>query len=115
MSTRSIGVTDARSLPVYFIPRVLLTVYKPSSNAILAYNALACYADGSRCRNLGIKTLAASVDISETTMKQSLAELVKIKAVIVKRREKKQKTGGPIQLPSEYILIDLPERQDLPI
>lgn len=115
MPSRSIGVTDARSLPVYFIPRVLLTVYKPSSNGILAYNALACAADGSRCRNLGMKTLAASVGISETTMKHALAELVKMKAVIVKRREKKQKKGGAIQLPNEYILIDLPERPDLPI
>lgn len=115
MPPRSLGLTDARTFPVFFIPRTLLKVYKPGSNAILGYVALAYAADGSRCRNLAIKALAGSVGISESTMRRALVELVKIKAVIVKKREKKQKNGGNIQLPHEYILIDLPERKDLPI
>lgn len=115
MPSRAIGVSDARSLPVYLIPRNLIRVYKPSSKAILAYNALAYAADGARCKNYGVNALCGFVGLGETAMKEALAELVQLKAVVLKRHTKRAKNGKPVQLPNEYILIDLAERDDLPI
>lgn len=110
MTTQSsIRIRDIRTLPFFWIQRTLLDVVKPHGwRAILAYNALAYYAAGesSACKDVGIKTLATRVCVSEDTMKRGLAELAKIKAIRIKPRFH-TKNGKRVQLPNEYVLIDL--------
>lgn len=109
MSSRSIGVTDQRSLPVYFIPRNLLKVYKPNWKAILAYNALAYASNGAQCRDVALKDLGELVNLSESSMRRGLKELVTLEAVVMKLRFRKTESGGRSALPNEYILVDLPD------
>lgn len=104
----SLRARSLRTLPFFWIHRALLTDKKPSWRAILAYNALAfsISGDGSTCRDVGIKQLAASVGVSEDTMKRGLDELGKCGAVLVKPRSR-IKNGKRQALPNEYVLIDL--------
>lgn len=109
MTNQNIRIRDIRTLPFFWIQRALLDVVKPNGwRAILAYNALAYYAAGesSACKDVGIRTLAKRVCVSEDTMKRGLAELAKVKAIRIKPRYQ-LKNGKRVQLPNDYVLIDL--------
>lgn len=108
MNTPVIRLRDTRSLPFFWISKTLLKTYKLSWRGILAYTAVAYYVktDSSKCENVGIKVLAETVGVSEDTMKRGLAELGKKKVVHIKPQARK-KNGKLIQLPNEYILLDL--------
>lgn len=101
-------VSDGRSDPFYRISRAFIAGYAPTWRAIIAYSALAYYADRTDRAAIGLRIMAARFNVSEDTMKRGLAELVKKKAILKReQRRKNKKTGKHYQLPSMYTLIDL--------
>lgn len=109
MHGHDLRVRDARSLPFFWISRTLLSKYKLSWRAILAYTAVAYFAhsETASCRNIGLKRLAQVVGVSQDTMRRGLAEAVEKKAMRSKQRFSKIKNGKRLQLPTEYILVNL--------
>jgi hypothetical protein len=105
-----IQVRDIRTLPFLWIHRTLLATTKPSSNAILTYLALAYYAAASSdCTGVGIRQLAEIVGTSENSIRRGLKELTRKRAIIVRERYKTLR-GRRRQMPNDYVLIDLAER-----
>lgn len=96
-----------RALPFLWMHRALLDVVKPSWRGILAYTALAYYADGEHAgASVAIKDLAAIVNVSENTIKRGLAELAKLNAIQIQPRWKPTKKKRQ-QIPNDYLLVDL--------
>lgn len=115
MHGHNLRVTENRTLPFFWISRVLLAKFELSWRAILAYTALAYFAHSAdgKVKNIAVKTLAVRVGVSEDTIQRGLAELVKKRAILKReRRSKNKKTGKHVQLPNEYILINLAGSDD---
>lgn len=106
-----------QNLPFYLVPKSLFTTKHPSWRAILAYSALAYYANnGSRsCEAITLRTLARLVDTSKTTIQRGLAELESKGAIKAHRRSKKSPAGKRIPLASLYELVNLDEAAGEPI
>ena len=73
---------------------------------------LAYYADGASgsCRDVALKVLAEKVSTSEDSMRRGLEELVEKKAIRMKARFR-MKNGSRVNLPNEYVLIDLAQEK----
>jgi predicted transcriptional regulator len=102
-------VRDIRLLPFLWISRELISAYRPSWRAILAYVALAYYArQGSGSCQIGIPALAKTVGVSQDTVRAGLRELQEIGAIRITPRRKSAGNGKKAQsLPSEYVLTHL--------
>jgi hypothetical protein len=109
-----------RNSPFYCISKGIFR-FNPSWKALLAYNALAYYAEGrsGSCEDFSLKTLAAKVNTSKWTIIRGLEELEN-KGIIVRHRRSKQKKagekeGGRIPLPTLYELCDIDSIKGEPI
>jgi hypothetical protein len=117
MQTKKRSNIATRTTPFYWISKAILRKHRPSWRALLAYNALAYYAEGSTgsCEHFSLKTLASLVGISKDTLLRGLDELEK-KGLIVRHRRSKQTTkgrpgsggkgGSRMPLPTLYELTD---------
>lgn len=116
MRQEKVRVRDIRTLPFLWIQRALLDTIQPTWKGLVAYNALAYYATGdtATCKDIGIKSLAERVSVSEDTMKRGLEELAEKRAITIRPRYRTQ-NGHRQRLPNEYVLIDLaiPKRQPI--
>ena len=52
MHEEKAAVRDIRTVPFFWIQRALLDEIKPTWQGLLAYNALAYYAVGPKCREI---------------------------------------------------------------
>lgn len=104
-------------LPFVMIPKVFFTRYQPSYKAILTFVALKYYAsnEAAACEGMSIKTLAARVAISESTLIRGMAELTRKGVVRALKRSRKSKDRARIPLPNLYELADLQEIGGEPI
>lgn len=105
-------VRDIRTMPFFWIQRALLDFIQPSWQGLIAYNALAYFSMESKCKQIGIKQLAAKVGVSEDTMKRGLKDLQKKKAIRVKEC-RRTRGGSRVRLPNEYILFDLDQEKTI--
>lgn len=98
-----------RHIPFVWISKTLYRALNPSWRAILAYNALAYYANSQSgtCEKIPLRTMARLVGVSEDTLMRGLAELERKKAVIVHKRSTKSTAGKRVPLPNLYELADL--------
>jgi hypothetical protein len=111
-------IKNRQQYPFLMIPKAFFTRYEPTYRAILTYTALSYYAENrsGSCEGITLKTLAARVAISESTMMRGMAELVRKEVVTVHRRSRKNpKTGELIPLPNLYELTDLQPDGTAPI
>lgn len=113
MADSKLTVRDIRTLPFLYVHRALLAMLHSQprakgiiTNALLAYVALAFYAQESKCRQISIPELAEQVGVSQDTMRRGLKTLVEMNAIRVVKREK-MKSGKRWMLANDYILIDL--------
>lgn len=105
MQDSTARVRNIRTLPFCWIHRALFDLGL-SWKAIITYTALAYEFASESAREVPIKKLAETVNVSEDTIKRGLKELEEKNAIAVKRRYK-NKNGKRQQLSNEYILTDL--------
>lgn len=100
---------DLQTLPFVMIPKAFFTRFRPSSTAILTYIALKyfCLNRTGTTEFTSIPTMAALVDLSESSFKRAIHELLKKGAVRVRRRTRKMPSGQKQSLPNLYEIIDL--------
>lgn len=115
-------VRDVRTLPFLYVHRALLAILHSQelpkgviSNALLAYVALAFYANESKCQHIAMRELAEQVGVSQDTMRRGLKTLVDLKAVRVVPREKVKTGGKRWTMPNDYILTNLATPKKNPI
>ena len=108
-SVKSVSRQRSPLQPFVLIPKLLYTRYAPSWRAILAFNALAYYANNqaASCEGVTMKTMAARVGIGWQTFLRGVQELERKGVVKVRHRSKKSAKGGKIPLPNLYELIDM--------
>ena len=82
-----------------------------SWKAIITYTALSYDFNGAEGQEIPIKRMAGLVGVSERTIMRGLDELVKKKAILVKRRFI-NKNGKRENLPNEYTLINLVKKEE---
>ena len=106
---QKIAATDLQTFPFVMVPKVFFTRYQPSLKAIATYLALKYHASTltGTCEFISIRTMAKTVDISETTFKLGLKELVKLGTVRVRQRSRKSGRGERIPLPNLYEIVNL--------
>lgn len=111
-----LSVRDIRTLPFFWISHVLVTKYNIKGRAYMAYSTLAYLSRGRESISAPIKVMADIFGMSEDTLKRGLAECEKKKVIRIKKRFKK--VSGKltrVQLPNEYILLDLKDDSDKPL
>jgi hypothetical protein len=110
---------DLQTYPFVMIPKMFLTRFKPSQTAICAYLSLKYFSFNrtGTTEFTSIPTMAALVDLSESSFKRALGELVKKGAVRVRHRTRKTSSGQKMSLPNLYEIVDLqpPQVEDAPI
>ena len=106
MHEEKAAVRDIRTVPFFWIQRALLDEIKPTWQGLLAYNALAYYAVGPKCREIGIPQMALKVGASQDTIRRGLKDLI-AKNAIRSRERVKVKSGKRMTQPNEYTLINL--------
>lgn len=106
-----------RTTPFYWIAKSFLCQHKPSWRAILAYNALAYFADGrsGTCEHFSIPSLAKLVDTSHDTIERGLKELEEKRLITRRQRSRKTEDGKRILLPTLYTLADIESEKSEPI
>lgn len=122
MADSRLTVRDIRTLPFLYVHRALLAILHSQGlpkasigHALLAYVALAFYANESKCQKIGIRELAEQVGVSQDTMRRGLATLVEVNAVRVIPREKIKSGGKRWTMPNDYILTNLAAPKKNPI
>ena len=109
-----IRIRDLRAFPACWIPYELFEL-GCSWRAIATYTGLAYYASGATSCDVSIKRIAASVGVSEDTVKRGLKELKEKQAILVQENFRPATThrpqGSREQLPNEYFLLELGKRK----
>lgn len=100
-----------QQIPFVMVPKPLLNKFHPSWRGILAYMALAYYANtkAGACEGFTAKALGEIVGISPNTFRRGVAELVDKGVVQVRSRSRKGPANGKVPMPNLYEIqhIDL--------
>jgi hypothetical protein len=121
-SEQRVQITDLQTSPFVKLPKVFFTRFKPTHLAQGVYSAIKFFASTKTGTSeyTSIPTMAALVDLSESSFRRGLKELVRKGIVRVRHRTRKMPGGKRQALPNHYEIVNLdltpaPADDDAPI
>jgi hypothetical protein len=107
-------IRDQQTYPFVMLPKAFFTRIKPSLNALAAYTAIKFYARNDRSAGTSIPDMARTVNLSIDSFRRGVVELVKKKALKVRRQTHKTAGGKRMNLPNVYEILDLhPDKESI--
>lgn len=108
--TERIASQSKQLLPFVMLPKALFSKFKVKRQGLLAYVALAYYANNrsGACESITVQTMAEVVGVSPQTFRRGVAELEKKGIVKIRQRSRKGPVGR-VPMPNLYEIqnIDL--------